>query len=284
VKPHNFDSYRDKYETVSLERSGDGILQITLHNRNEPDKEMAYDGKYDFSFPNVEWGHCFYDVARDPENEVIILTHAGDNYIREDATPYRSNAALVGVEGPVHPNDFDRAMSDQKWLQMNLLSIECPVIAAVRGEAVVHAEVMVQNDIVLCSEDAVFQDLPHFEGGLYGPGDSVHVVWPDLLGTNRGRYFLLTGQRIGAAEALSMGVVAEVLPEDDLLPRAYELARHILRRPRLMRRYTRMMITQRQKESMLAHLGMGLALESLTLAGRPVNEGVTDYWNSFTRN
>src|SRR3990172_120054 len=202
MRPHNLDAYQEKYETISLERSDDGILLVTMHAKNDPSSPMIYDGKYDFSFPNVEWGHCFYDIARDPDNEVVILRHEGDDYIKEEDTPYRSDAALVGREGPVHPDDFDRVMSDQKWLQMNLLSIECPVISAVKGQALVHAEVMLQNDIVLASDDAVFQDLPHFEGGLYGPGDSVHVVWPDLLGTNRGRYFLLTGQKLGAQEAL----------------------------------------------------------------------------------
>jgi enoyl-CoA hydratase/carnithine racemase len=44
------------------------------------------------------------------------------------------------------------------------------------------------------------------------PGDGMHIVYPLLLGMNRGRYFLLTGQTLDAQKALELGLVAEVLP------------------------------------------------------------------------
>jgi enoyl-CoA hydratase/carnithine racemase len=65
-------------------------------------------------------------------------------------------------------------------------------------------------------------------------------IWFGLLfGPNRGRYFLLTGQTISAAEALKLGVVNEVLPLDRLLPRAWELAHEITARPTLAARNAR---------------------------------------------
>ena len=60
------------------------------------------------------------------------------------------------------------------------------------------------------SEDVTFQDSAHFINGLI-PGDGMHVLFPMLLGLNRGRYFLLTGQTIDAQKALELGVVSEVL-------------------------------------------------------------------------
>jgi enoyl-CoA hydratase/carnithine racemase len=148
---------------------------------------------------------------------------------------------------------------------MNLLNIEVPMIAAVNGPALIHAELAVLCDIVIASPNASFQDAPHFPNGVV-PGDGVHIVWPLVLGPNRGRYFLLTGQTLDADAALRLGVINEVVAADQLRARAWELAGAIVTRPSLAVRYARVAMTQQLKELMLEDLGYGLTLEGLSAA------------------
>lgn len=272
MKPHTLETYQHKYETIQLERTDDGVLTVRLHDHGDPTKPLQYASKGlddSWIFPQTEWSHCFYDVARDPENEVVIITGAGDQFIGE-GVPFEghTDASMVGQVPPTDPHDWEWIRSNGIWLQMNLLSIEVPVIGAVNGPALTHAELATQSDIVICSDNTVFQDSIHFPVGLHIPGDGAGLHWPELLGATRGQYFLLTGQKIDAKQALDLGIVNEVLPSDGLMPRAIELAREILRRPRLDRRYTRLHLTQPKKMRMLEHLGHGLALEGLAGAGR----------------
>ena len=145
---------------------------------------------------------------------------------------------------------------------MNLLDIEVPMISAVNGPALRHSELPLLCDIVLAAESAMFQDSAHFPNGLV-PGDGMHIVYPLLLGPNRGRYFLLTGQALSARQALDLGLVNEVLPGAALLPRAWELAEQLARQPLLTLRYSRVVLTLQLKRLMQELLGYGLVLEGL---------------------
>ena len=239
----SFGEYANKYENIRMERR-DGILQITFHT----DGGSLKWGEA----PHREFGYAFTDIGSDSDNKVIIMTGTGDVYCAE-----------MGPRAPkITARDWNKTYWEGKRLLANLLDIEVPMIAAVNGPALFHAEIPVLSDIVLASENAAFQDAPHFPGGIV-PGDGVHVVWPLLLGTNRGRYFLLTGEKLSAQEALKLGVVSEVLSRDKLLPRAWELAEELAKKPPLTLRYTRVVLTQYIKRQMQDLLGYGLALEGL---------------------
>ena len=245
-----FKDYADKYSNIRMERQ-DGILEITFHTGGGT---LVWGGG-----PHGQFGPAFYDIGQDKENKIVIMTGTGNAFIEE------INSETLSEHLPkskITPKVWDHIYSDAKRLIMNLLDIEVPIIAAVNGPVNIHAEVAVLSDIVLAAETAVFADAPHFPNGLV-PGDGVHVIWPYLLGRNRGRYFLLTGQRLSAQEALQLGVVSEVLPANKLLPRARELARQILKQPPITIRYARVVMTQELKSLMLEHLSHGLALQGV---------------------
>jgi enoyl-CoA hydratase/carnithine racemase len=246
----SFDSYARKYSCIHMRREN-GILEMRFHTDNGPLRWGLG--------PHGELPDAFADVARDRDNRVVILTGTGDEWSGVRATPGQS-AISAGLTAAA----FDRVHWEGRALLMNLLSIEVPVISAINGPAWRHGEIPLLSDIVLASETAAFQDSAHFPNGLV-PWDGMHIVMPMLLGINRGRYFLLTGQTLSAQEAKDLGLVAEVLPRDKVLARAWEHAEVLARKPTLLLRYTRLMFTEYLKKRMQDLLGYGLAMEGLAL-------------------
>lgn len=168
-------------------------------------------------------------------------------------------------DGPLStPANWDKIYREGKRLLQRLLDIDVPMIAAINGPARMHAELALLCDVVLAADTAVLQDAAHYVTGSV-PGDGVHVVWPLLLGPNRGRAFLMTRQELDALEAQRLGVVHEVLPAAELLDRAWRLARSLLEVPELTRRYTRIALVQPIKQAMLEQLGHGLLLEGASI-------------------
>ncbi len=86
----------------------------------------------------------------------------------------------------------------------NILDIEVPIIAALNWPVLLHSEYALLTDIVLATPGTVFQDKPHLEFGIV-PGDGVHRLWPEVIGSIRGRYFLLTRQVLHARTAKDRG-------------------------------------------------------------------------------
>lgn len=243
-----FEDYSDKYSNIRMRRE-DGILELSLHTNGGPLRWGR--------LPHAELEEAFLNIGRDRQNQVIILTGTGDEFSGPRAEPeynkkyHRLDAA-----------EWAELAWESRGLLNNLLAIDVPMISAVNGPAVRHPELPVMCDIVLASETACFQDSAHFVGGLV-PGDGVHVVFPMVMGLNRGRYFLLTGQVLDARAAKEAGIVNEILAADALLPRAWELARQLLVQPEMHRRFARTLLTEQLRRQIGELLPYGLALEAL---------------------
>ena len=250
-----FEEYSQKYQSVRMERR-DGILQISFHTNGGA---LQWGG-----IPHEEFPQAFQDIGSDPDNRVVIMTGTGD---------YFSGPPGTAESRPKRtPGQWDKTYREGKQLLWNLLDIEVPMISAINGPALRHSELPLLCDIVLAAEEASFQDSGHFINGLV-PGDGMHIVYPLLLGLNRGRYFLLTGQTIDSHQALELGLVSEVMPKGDLLARAWELAEQLAQQSDLVLRYTRVSTTQYIKRLMHDLLGYGLALEGLGSADSLIGRG-----------
>lgn len=241
----SLDDYATRYDTIRLERDDAGVLEVTLHTDGKP---AVWTSRM-----HDELAYCFTDIATDPDNAVVVLTGTGDSFCAEiDFSSFNLGTA----------SDWSQIIFEGQRLLNNLIGIEVPVIAAINGPALIHPEIPVLSDIVIAADTTRFQDGPHFPSGIV-PGDGAHTVWTHVLGPQRGRYFLLTGQEIDAKLALDYGVVSEVLPLQEVLPRARALAATIAGKPPLARRYARAVLTREWKRLLHEQLGFGLAHEAL---------------------
>lgn len=243
-----YEDYSGRYRNLAFERRG-GVVQLRLHT----------DGgslTWGSSAGSVHGQLCdaFRDLARDPDLRAVILTGTGEVFCTE-LNRAENSAAVTAT-------DWSRLMREGRELLQDFLALEVPVIAAVNGPVHIHSELPVLADIVLAAETAEFADRVHFVYGVV-PADGVHVVWPALLGINRARYFLMTGQAIDARQAQTLGVVAEVLPAGQLQARAWELGAELERKPLLALRNTRLALTRRLRRELHDDLDLGLALEGL---------------------
>lgn len=267
-----FDEYASRYEGGFLMEREGGILLVRQHTGGE---EALYSpGEHS----TWGWAHLFHDIGTDPENEVIIITGTGDNWMRAGASPHfgigdaPEDKKKVPDPSRLRSPDVIYGLYESHIRMMeNLFSIPVPTIAAVNGPAATHSEHALACDITLCTEDALFRD-PHVVLGI-PPGDGLGMALQELLGTKRAAYYLYTGDAIDAEHALAWGLVNEVLPKEKLVTRAMEIAERIIETPRLSRRMTTQIVRRPWKRRFMddgafqnAHEQIGAALDGAAAA------------------
>src|ERR1700739_1297191 len=214
-----FDLYRNSFPNARLARSKTGVLEVSLHTDGGT---LVFNGHTHEQFVDL-----FHAIGSDPDNRVVILTGSGKAFMES-----------ISPEGFdfFSPVGYDKIYREGKKVLMNILDIEVPLIAAVNGPVRLHSEYILLADIVLATPATVFQDKPHFDFGIV-PGDGVNLLWPEVIGSVRGRYFLLTRQELPAQTAMEWGAVNEIVPADGLLARAHEIADGIAALPQLTSSY-----------------------------------------------
>ena len=243
-----FDTYRESFPNARLTRSKLGVLEVALHTGGGT---LIFDGHTHEQFVDL-----FHAIGSDPDNRVVTLTGWGSAFME-----------TISPEGFdfFTPQGYDKIYREGRKVFMNILDIEAPLIAAVNGPVRLHSEYILLADIVLATPSTVFQDKPHFDFGIV-PGDGVHLLWQEAIGTIRGRYFILTRQELDARTGKEWGAVNEIVAADKLLPRAREIAEGLAKLPPLTARYTRIALTQKLRRIIDEGVTLGLALEGISAA------------------
>jgi enoyl-CoA hydratase/carnithine racemase len=244
-----FEEYRNEFGDFFKMERRDGILQVQMHTAG---------GAVVYGLPlHNAWSQLWLTIGNDPENEVLIFGGTGDKWIAA-LDPEMSRRPLSDLP----PDEFyDHIYADAtKLLEAFIFNIDIPTIACINGPGL-HTEFALLCDITLCAEHTELFD-PHFKFSLV-PGDGQGLTFQELMGLKRAAYYLYTSDKIDAQTAKEMGLVNEVLPLDQLLPRAQEIAEKIMQKPRSIRRMTSAVLRRQWKRRLVEDLGFHVSHELL---------------------
>lgn len=203
-----------------LEERRGSIMLLTLNRpaaRNSISPEMA-----------CRLAEAYRTFADDDMLRVLIITGIGDRAFCAGGDLALTIPLLSGARQPT--DEWDRRLvADPHMMDRSALrhtAIDKPIIAAINGACVAGGmEMMLATDIRIASENAIF-GLPEAQRGLIPFAGSL-VRLPRQIPQAVAMELLLTGQPIDAQRAYSLGLINKVVPREELLSRAFEIAERI---------------------------------------------------------
>ena len=194
-------------ESVVLIDKHDGIATVTL---NRPEKLNALNRELRLAFC-----HAMQALRADPEVRVVIITGAGRAFcVGLDLRELGTKASGIRDEGNA---TFITVIDD----------MEVPVIGAINGFAITGGfEIALACDIMIAAEEAQFADT-HARVGVM-PGGGMSARLPRAVGIRKAKELSLTGNYLTAREAERRGLVNRVVPRDQLMNTAREMAAQIV--------------------------------------------------------
>ena len=244
------------YTTIAIEKRPNGVAIATL---NRPDRLNAVNGDM-----HHELTHICRDADADPDVKVLVFTGAGRAFCSGgDFSPGSETTHKITLE-------------DARMIVDHLLEAHIPILSAVNGYAMgLGATLALLCDVVVAGESAVFADT-HVKLGI-GAGDGGQVIWPFLMGINRAKYFLMTGDRIDATEAERLGLVNFVVPDDELMDKALEIADRLAAGPGLAIAASKVPINNWLRTVSAQVLPLSLSMEGATMQSADAKEAATAF-------
>ena len=197
-----------------LFKKEDGIATIIL---NCPERKNS------FSMEMIDqWANALEEWRMDPEVKVIVLTGAGDAFCSGVYfTPSPEGAAEET------PFEFKSRLWDRiHRIPLILEDTDKPVLAALNGVAVgAGLDMALMCDLRFAAESARFSE-GYVKVG-YVPGDGGAYYLPRLVGVAKSLELFWSGDFVSAAEALRIGMVNRVFPDDKLMEETYRFARRL---------------------------------------------------------
>ncbi|MDD5297023.1 MAG: enoyl-CoA hydratase-related protein [Rhodocyclaceae bacterium] len=198
-----------------------GVALLTL-NRDDVRNELTGTALVDDLVAVVEW------IKREAAVSALVLTGAGSAFCAGGNVKHMLNRE--GAFGGDAYTVQQRYRLGIQRMSLALQQVEVPFIAAVNGPAIgAGCDLAAMADIRLGSVNAKFGETFVNLGII--PGDGGAFFLQRLIGYQRAAEMTFSGRIVGAEEAKSMGLLLEVLPPDELLPRALALAASFAAKP-----------------------------------------------------
>lgn len=208
-----------KFEILIVERE-EGVFIITL---NRPEKKNAIGPQ-----GMREIGSALEEAAGDQTVKAVILAGAGDSFCAGADFQEAFGAMAQGMDY----NDWKKnIVAPMMKIYKTIAEMEKPVIAAIQGYAVGGGmDIASACDIRIAAEDAQFGEF--FVRAAICPEAALFFA-PRLMPFGKALLLSMTGDLIDAKEAERIGFVEKVVPREQLLPVAKELAKRLANGPTL---------------------------------------------------
>lgn len=250
------------YKTLQFERRG-RILTITL---NRPEKLNSLAGE-----AHTELSRVFYDVVEDKDSDIIVVTGAGKAFSAGGDIQQMQKLAE-------EPRRMYGDIVGAKRLVMSFLDLPQPVIAKINGAAMgLGSTLALFSDITFAATQAKIAD-PHVRVGFVA-GDGGAVIWPHLIGLNRAKHYLLTGEPITGQEAADIGLVNFAYPIEELDAKVNDYAQRLAGGARRAIQWTKATLNIPLKQAAATLMDAGMAYETLSNHTQDHAEAVDAFLN-----
>jgi enoyl-CoA hydratase len=243
-------SWEQGYHHIRVERDGD-VLVLTL---DRPERLNAINAEL-----HGELARIFGDADRDADSRVVVITGAGRAFSAGgDVSDMASDA------GSVDRGQGSRVRGEGHQVLDSLLAMEKPIISMVNGPAIgLGATIALCCDVVIAASDAQIGDT-HVKVGLVA-GDGGAVIWPLLVGVNRAKQFLMTGELLSGDAAYALGLVNSAVPAEELRTVTFEMAHKLAAQVPFAVRATKVAVNRVLRRQVLEMMDIGLAWEERSM-------------------
>lgn len=202
------------------------------------------------------------ELESDPEVRCVVLTGTGKAFsVGSDIRSFEPNI------GWLLENEYVEA-----GMNARIENSRLPIIAACNGHTLGGGAVLALACDIRIAADTAHFGFPEVKIGAFASGSGTQLL-PQLVGRGRALDLLLTGRTIDANEALTIGLVEYVVPENELLEYALELAGQIAANAALAVAATKRCVNTGLRDGLEAGLATERQLRVETGAGPDAIEG-----------